>query len=168
MWMVKLVIIRMWTAQQNFGSSFFSSHEALSLHFSFKLGVTITLLSCFARNSSLENTIFCNILFFVVAIATMDLYYVGCKDLRAIFRPNIFFVKENDTNWWGSPGRYGTLAILNVSVIPAQLRTYAAEFYYSNLVWERDHTKVECKLCLNFGEWSGNGRTSWTGSGAYE
>ena len=42
-----------------------------------------------------------------------------------------------------------------------QLRTYPARFYYSNLVWERDHTKVEHKLCLNFGwEWSGHGRTS--------
>ena len=120
--------------------------------------------------SSLENTIFCNILFFVVAIATIkgqDLYYVGWKDLRAIFRPNILFGKGNDTGWWGSPGRYGTLAILNVSVIHAQLRTYVADS--NNLVWERDRTKVERKLCLNFGwEWSGHGRTSRTGSGAYE
>ena len=71
--------------------------------------------------SSLENTIFCNILFFVVAIATIkgqELYYVGWKDLRAIFWPNILFGKVNDTGWWGSSGRYETLAILNVSYYP--------------------------------------------------
>ena len=54
----------------------FSSQEVLSLHFSFKLGVTITLLSFFSDTE--------------------------CK-----------------------------------------LHTYPAGFYYSNSVWEQDHTKVE-------------------------
>ena len=59
-----------------------------------------------------------------------------------------------------------SLALLNVSLMCAHLRTYSAGFYYSSSVWEQDHTKV--KLCLNFGwEWSGHGRTSRTGSGAY-
>ena len=44
------------------------------------------------------------------------------------------------------------------------LRTYSARFYYSNSVWEWDHTKGKC---LKFGwKWSGHGWTSRTGSGA--
>ena len=35
-------------------------------------------------------------------------YTIGWKDLRAtFFWPNILFGKENDTGWWGSPGRSG-------------------------------------------------------------
>ena len=38
---------------------------------------------------------------------------------------------------------------MNVSLIRAHLRTCpsaCAGFYYSNLVWQRDHTKVERKI----------------------
>ena len=63
---------------------FFSSQEALSLHFSFKLGVTITLLSCLARNFKFDkilrkHTIFCSILFFIALQPRPNLYHVGSK-----------------------------------------------------------------------------------------
>ena len=32
--------------------------------------------------------------------------------------------KGNDTGWWGSPGRYESLAILNLSLMGAHLHTY--------------------------------------------
>ena len=34
-------------------------------------------------------------------------------------------------------------ATLNVNLIRAHLHTYPAGFYYSNSVWEQDHTKVD-------------------------
>ena len=52
-------------------------------------------------------------------------------------------------------GRYGTLATLNVSLIYAHLHTCpsaCAGFYYSNLVWQRDHTKVERKIVSTLAE----------------
>ena len=47
---VKLPIIHARSAQQNFGLAIFSSQEVLSLHFSFKLEVTINLLQKFTRS----------------------------------------------------------------------------------------------------------------------
>ena len=43
---------------------------------------------------------------FLHHIAMSYTMHVGWKDLRAIFFwPNVFFWKENNTSWWGSPGR---------------------------------------------------------------
>ena len=73
-----------------------------------------------------------------------NLYNVDWKELRAIFFwPNTLFGKGNDTGWWGSPDRSGSLAILNVSLMHAHLHMYPTRFYHSNSVWEQDHTKVE-------------------------
>ena len=42
------------------------------------------------------------------------------------------------------------IAILNVSVIPVQLRTYAADS--NNLVWKRDHTKSNANYVSTLAE----------------
>ena len=91
-----------------------------------------------------------------------ELYHVDWKDLRAIFFwPNVLFGKGNDTGWWGSPGRSGCLATLNVSLMRAYLHTQFS-------LGTRTHKSRTQKLYLNLcWEWSGHGQTSRTGSGAY-
>ena len=57
-----------------------------------------------------------------------------------------------------------SLAVLNVSLMRAHVRTYLPNF----TTVQRPHKSRTHNLCLNFGwKWSGHGRTSRTGSGAY-
>ena len=55
------------SARENFGpGKLFSSQVALSLHFSFKLGVTITLLPYLARNLKFDKILRKHLGFFVL------------------------------------------------------------------------------------------------------
>ena len=85
---------------------------------------------------------------------TYTMHVLGWKCLRVICLAERFLTwKRNDNGWWESPGRYGSLAILNVII--SLMRTYLwtpCQIYYTGiLVWEWDHTKVERKNCLSFG-----------------
>ena len=118
--MVKLVIICAQSAWQNFGPSYFQQSGGAHIALQLQTG-SYHLLSCLARNLKFDKMLrkhldFLQHPFFVVLqLRPIKGSYVGWNYLRAIFRPNILFWKGNNTTWWGSPGRSGSLAILNIS-----------------------------------------------------
>ena len=92
-------------------------------------------------------------IFRIATKATTYTMHVGWKCLRAICLAERFlFWKGNDNGWWGSPGRYGSSAILNVNCMRTYLRTYPAGFIIQQFsLGTRPHESRTQKLCLNFG-----------------
>ena len=107
---VKLLIICVQSTWQNFGATFLAvrrrSHCTSASNWELPLLCSPALQGTSSLIKSWENTYDFLQHPFLHHIAMSYTMHVGWKDLRAIFFwPNIFFWKENNTSWWGSPGR---------------------------------------------------------------